>query len=43
VPVYLPSGFPVGIDVFVYTEDELDALADRAPEWGAAIDAGIEV
>lgn len=37
---YLPFGFPVGIDAFAYTEDELEQLATAHPSWHAAIVSG---
>lgn len=40
---YLPVGFPVGVDVFPYTEEELEALAQRSPGWYKTIISGIEV
>jgi predicted nucleotidyltransferase len=40
---YLPFGFPTGIDLFVYTEDELERLKSASPGWYAAIAAGVEV
>ncbi len=43
VPEYLPRTFPVGIDLFVYTEAELERLAEEHPSFARAIDAGVEV
>lgn len=43
VPDYLPSTFPVGIDLFVYTEDEFERLRTEHPSFAKAIDAGVEV
>lgn len=40
---YLPRVFPVGIDLFVYTEDEFARLAMEHPSFAKAIDAGVEV
>jgi predicted nucleotidyltransferase len=40
---YLPLRFPVGIDLFVYTEAELMALRVEHSSFAAAIDAGVEV
>lgn len=40
---YLPVGFPVGVDLFVYTEEEFAQLAQAAPGWFAAIQAGCEM
>lgn len=43
VPDYLPVGFPVGIDLFPYTEEEFRQLETRSPSWCAAILAGEEM
>lgn len=40
---FLPVGFPVGIDLFPYTRDEFDRLADHSPGWSRAILSGREV
>ena len=40
---YLPFGFPVGIDLFPYTESELERLRDDHPSWYAAINSGIDL
>jgi uncharacterized protein len=40
VVAYFPVGFPVGIDLFPYTLDEFDRLADYSPGWRKAILAG---
>ena len=40
---FLPRVFPVGIDLFVYTQAEFDALRTKHPSMRKAIDAGIEV
>ncbi len=40
---YLPVGFPVGVDLFVYTEQEFERLAQDTPSWFAAIQAGREL
>lgn len=40
---YLPVGFPVGIDLFAYTEAEFAALPEQAPGWHAAIMSGREI
>jgi len=37
---YLPGGFPVGIDLFVYTVEEFALLARDSPEWYRAIRSG---
>ncbi len=43
IPDYLPFGFPVGIDLFPYTENEFRELAKQHPSWYNAIRTGIEV
>lgn len=43
ISAYLPVGFPVGIDLFVYTPAELDHLRDTSPGWYEAIMSGQEV
>ena len=40
---YLPFGFPVGMDLFPYTEEELDRLKSEHPSWYAAINSGIDL
>lgn len=40
---YLPLRFPVGIDLFVYTEAELNALRKEHSSFAAVIEAGVEV
>ena len=40
---FLPRVFPVGIDLFVYTLSEFDALRMEHPRMRMAIDIGIEV
>lgn len=40
LPDYMPDGFPVGIDLIVVTEEELEALAKRSPTWHRAIVSG---
>ena len=40
---YLPFGFPVGLDVHVYTWAEFERLPDISPQWFRAISAGQEV
>lgn len=42
-PDYLPERFPVGVDLIVLTERELDALAEQSPSWHRAIVSGQEV
>lgn len=43
IPDYLPLGFPVGIDLFVYTNQEFKKLKTGSPGWYAAITSGIEI
>jgi predicted nucleotidyltransferase len=40
IPKYLPNGFPVGLDIFPYTEGELKQLATERPEWYKIITGG---
>lgn len=40
---FLPVGFPVGIDLFAYTQAELERLRETSPGWHAAIHSGREV
>ena len=40
---FLPPRFPVGMDLFVYTEAEFANLEQSHPEWYAAITSGIQV
>lgn len=40
---YLPIGFPVGIDLVVYTQEELNRLRETSPSWYEAIAAGREL
>ena len=40
---YLPFGFPVGIDLFPYTEAELERLKSEHPSWYAAITSVIDL
>lgn len=40
LPDYLPDRFPVGLDLVVFTEDEMAELARRAPSWHRAIAGG---
>jgi hypothetical protein len=40
---YLPVGFPVGVDLFVYSRDEFQALPKRLPGWYRTIMSGIEI
>ena len=43
IPVYLPVGFPVGIDLFPYTIAEFEELKQKSPSWHAAIVSGKEM
>ena len=43
LPEYLPLSFPVGIDLFVFTEEELAQLRKDHPSFAQAIDSGVEV
>ena len=40
---YLPLGFPVGLDLFPYTMEELDQLRRDHPSWHEAITAGVDL
>ena len=40
---YLPYGFPVGVDLFPYTETELERLRLEHPSWHAAISSGVDI
>jgi predicted nucleotidyltransferase len=40
---YLPLGFPVGVDLVVYAQDEFERLRKSSPGWYAAITSGIEL
>ena len=43
IPDYLPGAFPVGVDLFPFTEEELERLRGESPGWHAAIARGREV
>lgn len=43
LPDYLPSGFPVGVDLFPYTEEEFERLQADHPAWYRCIAAGLEL
>ncbi len=43
LPDYLPLGFPVGLDLHLYTEVELEVLRTASPKWFAALTTGLEV
>ncbi|HUV14180.1 MAG TPA: hypothetical protein VMY18_11075 [Acidobacteriota bacterium] len=36
----MPDGFPVGVDIFAYTQEELQRLEKEIPEWYRAINSG---
>ena len=40
---YLPLGFPVGIDLFAYTQAEFERLKETSPSWYEAIASGKDV
>ena len=40
---YLPVGFPVGVDLFVYTQDEFERLKETSPSWFQAITSGHDI
>ena len=40
---YLPVGFPVGMDLFPYTAEELDRLQRDHPSWRRALTAGVDL
>lgn len=40
---YLPRSFPVGIDLFVFTPEELRRLQEEHPSFDQAIRRGVEV
>jgi predicted nucleotidyltransferase len=40
---FLPLAFPVGLDIFVYTEAELERLRMEHPSFARAMDAGEEL
>ena len=43
LPEYLPSRFPVGIDLHIYTQNEMDHLSQSAAGWYQAITSGIDI
>lgn len=43
IPDYLPGAFPVGLDLFPYTEDELERLLTESPGWREALAGGREL
>ena len=40
---YLPVGFPVGVDLFVYTRQEFERLARESRQWYETITGGREL
>jgi predicted nucleotidyltransferase len=40
IPEYLPAGFPVGIDLFIYTREEFARLRNDSPGWYQVITSG---
>jgi predicted nucleotidyltransferase len=40
---YLPLGFPVGVDLFAYTNNEFEHLKHSSPGWYEAITSGVEI
>jgi predicted nucleotidyltransferase len=43
LPDYLPVRFPVGIDLQIYTQNELDHISQSSPGWYQAITSGIDI
>jgi len=43
IPDYLPVGFPVGIDLSIYTSEEFTELRESSPSWYDVIIAGREM
>ena len=43
ISAYLPFGFPVGVDLVVYTRAEFERLQKISPGWYAAIISGVEI
>ena len=40
---YLPFGFPVGLDLFPYTQAELERLRREQPSWHRAMTSGVDL
>ena len=40
---YLPLGFPVGVDLFIYTQEEFVSLRTLSPGWYRAIRSGVDI
>lgn len=43
IPDYLGGRFPAGVDLFPYTEAELERIRETSPGWYAALTSGREV
>jgi predicted nucleotidyltransferase len=43
VSKYLPLGFPVGVDLCIYTREEFERLRESSPGMYAAITAGTDI
>jgi predicted nucleotidyltransferase len=43
ISAYLPLGFPVGIDLFIYTPQEFEHLRNTSPGWYQAIVSGVDI
>lgn len=43
MPDYLPVGFPVGVDLFIFTTAEFTRLSVSSPSWYEVIIAGREI
>lgn len=43
IPEYLPLGFPTGIDLFAYTQEEFERLQSSSPGWYQTITSGEEI
>jgi len=43
VSEFLPLGFPVGVDLCVYTRAEFELLPSRSPGWHQAIISGTDI
>jgi predicted nucleotidyltransferase len=43
IPEYLPVGFPVGVDLFAYTQTEFEQLKETSPGWYETITSGRKI
>ena len=43
IPALLPDAFPVGLDIFPYTEEEMERLRVTSPGWHATLTTGREL